>query len=409
MQKEIDYIVDKEFQTLIPPLTQEEYTALEESIINEGCRDPLVIWDKIILDGHNRYSICTKQGIIFKKVEKNLDNREQAKIWILENQLGRRNLNEAQRIDVVDKLFGLKESEDAKRREEKKLTDRDQGGKFATQVDKGKSRDKLGKKAKVSGRTYQKGIKIKENDLDLWNQCLDGKLSIDKASKEIDTKLKEESRINKSNEGKNLDVKKIGITFKQGDFTKILEDIPNESVDLILTDPPYPIKFINEWSKLADFSFRKLKKNGFLVAYCGHKNLYESMQRLSSLLKFYWIFSLYHTGNTKLIKFNNIAAGWKPILIYQKGFKKIDKRTSDVIEGTGRNKINHDWEQSLGELDVLIKSFSNEGDIVVDPFAGSGTTLVASKKLNRVSIGAEKDKDVYNLAKKRMSDALNGI
>lgn len=405
MKKEIDYIIDKEFQNLIPPLTQEEYTALEESIINEGCRDPLVIWDKIILDGHNRYSICIDHGIIFKKVEKNLDNREQAKIWILENQLGRRNLNEAQRIDVVDKLFGLKEKEDAKKR----MVDAHAAPENLPEL-KGDSRDKLGKKAKVSGRTYQKGIKIKENDLDLWNRCLDGKLSIDKASKEIDNKLKEEARKNKSNEGKNLDVRKIGITFKQGDFTKVLEDIPDESVDLILTDPPYPIKFIKEWSKLADFSSRKLKKNGFLVAYCGHKNLYESMQRLSgSLLNFYWIFSLYHTGNTKLIKFNNIAAGWKPILIYQKCFKKIEKKTSDVIEGTGRNKTNHDWEQSLGELDVLIKSFSKEGDIVVDPFAGSGTTLVASKKLNRISIGAEKDEDVYNLANKRISDVFNGI
>lgn len=143
MQKEIKLTFDKEFQTLIPPLSQEEFSALEESIINEGCRDPLVVWDEVILDGHNRYTICMNHGLIFKKVEKNFDNREYAKIWILENQLGRRNLNEAQRIDVVDKLFGLKEKQDAKERQGTRTDIH--GGKFST-----KSRDKLGKKAKVS-------------------------------------------------------------------------------------------------------------------------------------------------------------------------------------------------------------------------------------------------------------------
>lgn len=57
-----------------------------------------------------------KHSIIFKRVEKNFDNREQAKIWILNNQLGRRNLNDAQRIEVVDRLFGLKEEQEAKKR-----------------------------------------------------------------------------------------------------------------------------------------------------------------------------------------------------------------------------------------------------------------------------------------------------
>lgn len=78
----------------------------------------------------------------------------------LHKQQERRNLNDAQRIDLVDKLFGLKEKQEAKERIDKKLTDRDQGGKFTTQVDKGKVRDKLGIKAKVSGRQYEKGINL---------------------------------------------------------------------------------------------------------------------------------------------------------------------------------------------------------------------------------------------------------
>jgi len=399
-KQEIEYIIDDEFQSLIPPLSLEEFTTLENSIIGEGCRDPLVIWDNIILDGHNRYSICMKHGLIFKKVEKNFDNREHAKIWILENQLGRRNLNEAQRIDVVDRLFGLKEEQDAKDRQGTR-TDITSAKNFAKVKDR--RTKKLGDKAKVSHRTYEKGKKVKESQPELWQQCLDGDLSIDKAYKEARNIEKDQKRTEKSKQGEKIELKDID--FRLGDFTEVLDDIPDGSVDLILTDPPYPIEFIECWSKLADFAYRKLKKNGFCIAYCGHKNLYESMKRME-ILDFYWIFSLIHSGNTKLIAFNNICAGWKPILVYQKGFKKLDDRVDDIIHGTGRNKKDHDWQQGLDELDYLIDKFSKPGNLIVEPFAGSGTTLISIKKNNRIGIGAEENEDTYNIAKKRISDAF---
>ena len=87
--------IDPEFKKLIPPLTKEERSQLEKNILAEGCRDPLTIWQRqnILLDGHNRYEICDKYGIEFYVSEIELSNREEAKIWILRNQLGRRNLS----------------------------------------------------------------------------------------------------------------------------------------------------------------------------------------------------------------------------------------------------------------------------------------------------------------------------
>ena len=87
--------IDPEFKKLIPPLTKEERSQLEENILAEGCRDPLTIWkgQNILLDGHNRYEICDKYGIEFYTIEIELSDREEAKIWILKNQLGRRNLS----------------------------------------------------------------------------------------------------------------------------------------------------------------------------------------------------------------------------------------------------------------------------------------------------------------------------
>ena len=402
MQKEkgkTELNIDEEFKSLIPPLTESEFNTLKESIINEGCRDPLVIWDDIIIDGHNRYNICMSEGIIFKKVEKNFDNRDDAKIWILENQLGRRNLNDAQRIDVVDKLFGLKERQEAKKRQGTRTDIRAN----LPECSKGRVRDKLGKKAKVSGRTYEKGKIIKEKNKELWEQCLDNKISIDAAFKELNKQQKEQDRQEQSKQGENI---QIDIDLRLGDFVEVLKDIPDNSIDLILTDPPYPIEHIKCWKKLAEFAKQKLKPNGFCIAYCGHKNLFESMKYMNECLDYYWIFALIHNGNTQLIKFNNIAAGWKPLLVYQNGYKKIKEKVEDVINGTGRDKQNHDWEQSEDELKYLIEKFTKEGDTILDPFAGSGTTLIATKKLNRKPIGAEIEKDVYNLAKKRINDEL---
>ena len=83
--------INEELQNLIPPLKPDEYEQLEKSIIEDGCRDPIVTWDGTIVDGHNRYSICKKHGIDFDTVEKEFDDIEAAKEWMLENQLGKRN------------------------------------------------------------------------------------------------------------------------------------------------------------------------------------------------------------------------------------------------------------------------------------------------------------------------------
>ena len=88
--------VNPKFQNSIPPLAEEEYRQLEENIVAEGCRDALVIWEGVILDGHNRYKICQEHGIDFKTVEMSFNSEEEAIGWILENQLGRRNLNPTQ-------------------------------------------------------------------------------------------------------------------------------------------------------------------------------------------------------------------------------------------------------------------------------------------------------------------------
>lgn len=89
-------VIDQEFRDLCPPLRESERAALEASIIKDGCLQSLIVWDKTIIDGHNRYDICTSLGIEFGIEQISFDNRTQAKWWIISHQLARRNVTMVQ-------------------------------------------------------------------------------------------------------------------------------------------------------------------------------------------------------------------------------------------------------------------------------------------------------------------------
>ena len=93
--------IDKEFKTLIPPLSPKEYEQLEANIIADGCREPIVIWNGYIIDGHNRYEICKKHHIGYKVNEMSFESRDEAVVWICTNQLGRRNIAEETRKYLI--------------------------------------------------------------------------------------------------------------------------------------------------------------------------------------------------------------------------------------------------------------------------------------------------------------------
>jgi len=97
-------IIDEEFRDLIPPLTDEEKEQLETNLLGDGVRDPLVTWNGILIDGHNRYEIAQKYGLDYKVVEMEFGSRDEAKIWVVHNQLGRRNLSDWARTKASLKL-----------------------------------------------------------------------------------------------------------------------------------------------------------------------------------------------------------------------------------------------------------------------------------------------------------------
>jgi hypothetical protein len=93
-----DIVVQPELKAYIDPLTPDEHDALERSILEEGCRDALVLWGNVLVDGHNRYGICKKHGLPFKTVQNTrFQNMEDVHLWMIDQHLGRRSVSEFQR------------------------------------------------------------------------------------------------------------------------------------------------------------------------------------------------------------------------------------------------------------------------------------------------------------------------
>ncbi|MCZ7405390.1 MAG: ParB/RepB/Spo0J family partition protein [Candidatus Methanoperedens sp.] len=130
--------IDPEFQSLIPTMVKEERDALEASILADGCRDAIIVWNDLIVDGHRRYEICQAHGIDFIRVHKDFESRDQAKIWIISNQFARRNLTPKQ----ISYLRGIRQK-----------------------IERGEtisSSDKLAKEYGVSARTIERDVEFAE-------------------------------------------------------------------------------------------------------------------------------------------------------------------------------------------------------------------------------------------------------
>lgn len=97
----MELTIDTEFKGLIKPLQTKEYLQLENNIIMDGCRDAIITWNGIIIDGHNRYEICHRHNIPFRIHEMEFDCREAVIAWICANQLGRRNISEETRKYLI--------------------------------------------------------------------------------------------------------------------------------------------------------------------------------------------------------------------------------------------------------------------------------------------------------------------
>ena len=150
-------IIDQEFKSFLPMLNKETYESLEANILQNGCRDSLVLWGDILIDGHNRYAICTRHNIPFNTVQKEFGSREEVLIWIITTQMSRRNLTLAQLRYYRGKHY---EAEKKIQGGSNRFTGEKQKGNSYLFEKKGNTAELLGKKYNVAGKTIRSDAKV---------------------------------------------------------------------------------------------------------------------------------------------------------------------------------------------------------------------------------------------------------
>lgn len=180
-----------------------------------------------------------------------------------------------------------------------------------------------------------------------------------------------------------------------GDCGLIMPQLPNDCIDLIITDPPYTRnEYIPGYTILARESYRVMKTNSSLTILVGHWAVSEVCQILKdSGLRFNWIIAMIQEGVHARLPLGIIAT-WMPILWYVKSTKPIPSIMEDSFKVTGSlgiDKPNHHWQKDISWSDWIIHNFTRSKDIILDPFVGSGTSIISARKLGRYSIGIDID------------------
>ena len=203
-----NFIINEEFARLIPPLSSEELEKLEQSLVNEGCLNPLIVWNNTIIDGHHRYAICIKHNISFNVIQKpELETELDVKLWMINNQFSRRNLPTEIRVALA---YRFKEFEAERAKERMQATQFKEVDNTASTVlytpqindqkpentEKGRALEAIAKKAGVSHTTAFQYDKIQQQGTEEQKaKVAEGKSSINKVYTEIkQAKQSEEER-----------------------------------------------------------------------------------------------------------------------------------------------------------------------------------------------------------------------
>lgn len=187
------------------------------------------------------------------------------------------------------------------------------------------------------------------------------------------------------------------LRLRTGDLRDTLEDLCGQ-VDAIVTDPPYPAEFIDEFDALGELAARLLKPHGVLVAMVGQTYLPDYITRLTRHVKYRWCAAYLTDGPATRIHGRKVGTKWKPVLI----FGGDEFLTQDVFESRGDDKRFHHWGQSESGMADIVERLTKPGQLVVDPFLGGGTTAVVCRDLGRRFIGCDIDPAAVNVARGRL-------
>ena len=417
--------VDEEFRNLIPAMSRDERQQLEANLIADGCREPLTLWGETLVDGHNRHEICTRLSISFETVQVHFDRRNDAVIWIIRNQFGRRNLPDYERAKLALRLKPAI-AEKAKERQGERTDIKQKSAESPIET-----RAELAKAAGVSHDTIAKVERIERTAAPELKQALsDSRISINAASKVAElpqaeqkkvVELSDKEIVAKANQIKReqKEAKKTEKVIAENKAVEAVQGLAKVDIssvadirlcsckelfasgvrpDVVITDPPYPREFLDTFTELAEGC--ALSGVKVVAVMSGQSYLPEVMERLCKHLKYRWTMAYLTPGGQAVQLWQaKVNTFWKPLLVFGEATDWFgDVVKSDVNDN---DKRFHNWGQSESGMMDWIKRMSKPNDLICDPFMGAGTTAVAALACGRRFVGCDIDAAHVESAKAR--------
>jgi len=190
-------------------------------------------------------------------------------------------------------------------------------------------------------------------------------------------------------------------TIVVGDCLDIMAQMPDGCVDLVVTDPVYDD--IETQAKMAAEASRFLASNGNLILWAAHSRLAELLPVVSRYLDYRWLFVERIPGaNARMFQLR-LFVKWRPVIWFSRGRGRRDKWCPDLYSlPSGDTRTGHRWEKNEASTTHWIRLFSEESNLIFDPFIGSGTTAVVADRLGRKFFGCDINSDYVEMALKRL-------
>lgn len=394
---------------LFPLLGDENLIEMAEDIRAKGLLEPVWLYDDpergtVLLDGRNRVLACQKAGV--DVATRMYLGNDPIGFSIAQN-MQRRHLTTGQKADVALRSLPLYEAEAERRKhlspgrpkaDEKPGADRPDVFNIGGTRSAPRARDKAAKSAGTSGRAVARMKRITEHAPDLAEKVRAGDMALDRAERIIRDREAEQRRIEEAKREAEAQPEPTIVDIRLGDFRDELADL--SGVDAIITDPPYGAEYLPLLRNLAAFAHMTLAEDGVLAVLLGQTHLPDAYRELAGYRPYRWTACYLTAGPSYVSHARQVHSNWKPLLIYGAG-----PRLADVIRAEGGDaaaKDNHRWGQDYAAFHTIIERLTTRGQTVVDPFCGSGTTLLAAHALGRHAIGCDIDPESVQKAKERL-------
>lgn len=378
-----------EIANIFPLMDGPEFAALVDDIKQNGLLDPIIIHENKIIDGRNRYRACLAAGIE-PRFEVWRPNGMPIVDWVVSKNLHRRHLNETQRGVVAHKITNLKLG--------------DNQHTMGAQICAPTSQTKAAESLSVSRRTLQTIAAVDRQAPNLVPLMEAGEITAHEAMQLINREKREARFIEESK--KQTEAPAIIINDDCLVFTDTIDDI-----DLLITDPPYFTE--GDYTHHVSQFLARVKKTGQAYVFCSSNpeevQAYLKMYTFKMQLEQILVWNYNNTGQRQPNK--RYTSNYQLCLYYRgqdapdiikpsDGKNQYACQTVNAPDGRLGDRY-HEWQKPYELIERFILNSSKPGDFVFDPFAGTGTTLIAAAKNGRRAMGCELEEQAVDVCVKR--------